>query len=270
MSQHDLASLILAKLESKRLSIARQWQHPEGTTTRHFVIDDFLPPAVTTEIYEAFPKNGEGFFNRESFREKKRTSANLCQYAPILSDVTYAFQAPVVVQSVSDIVGFTQIEPDPSLYAGGLSMMFKGDFLNPHIDNSHGAQRDKYRRLNLLLYVTPGWALEDGGNFELWDESRSTPKTITSKFNRLVVMETNKTSWHSVSPVVKDSARACVSNYYFSEVSPDDTEYFHVTSFDGRPGESVKHLLGVADNALRNAVSKAFKTGRGKDLVNKA
>ncbi len=27
------------------------------------------------------------------------------------------------------------------LYAGGLSMMFEGDFLNPHIDNSHDAGR---------------------------------------------------------------------------------------------------------------------------------
>ncbi|EGH74806.1 hypothetical protein PSYAR_30109, partial [Pseudomonas syringae pv. aceris str. M302273] len=40
-------------------------------------------------------------------------------------------------------------------------------------------------------------------------------KTIVSAFNRLVVMETNKDSWHSVSAVSVSTARCCVSNYYF-------------------------------------------------------
>jgi hypothetical protein len=117
--------------------------------------------------------------------------------------------------------------------------------------------------------VTPGWVLENGGNFELWDESRKTPKAVVSQFNRLVVMETNKTSWHSVSPVVFDGARCCVSNYFFSKISPDETDYFHVTSFTGRPEEPMKRAFGVLDNALRNTVSKTLKVGRGKDQVNK-
>ena len=32
-------------------------------------------------------------------------------------------------------------------------------------------------------------------------------------------METNKTSWHSVDPVMSEVRRCCVSNYYFSEHS---------------------------------------------------
>lgn len=115
-------------------------------------------------------------------------------------------------------MGFKKIEPDPKLYAGGLSMMFSGDFLNPHIDNSHDGDRHRYRRLNLLYYVSPGWNLRNGGNLELWDEARIKPKTLVALENRLVVMETNKISWHSVSKVEIDRPRCCVSNYYFSEV----------------------------------------------------
>ena len=37
--------------------------------------------------------------------------------------------------------------------------MFEGDFLNPHVDNSHDANREKYRRLNLLFYVSPDWKM---------------------------------------------------------------------------------------------------------------
>ena len=267
--KNTFVTLLVNKLNENRDSIQQQWQHPEGTTTRHFVIDNLLPPDLCNSIYQAFPKNGDGFFNRESFREKKRTSANLDAYDQILADITYAFQDSQIVDMVSDIVGLTKIEPDPKLYAGGLSMMFEGDYLNPHIDNSHDANRERYRRLNLLYYVSPDWALENGGNFELWNEDRTVPKTLTSHFNRLVVMETNKLSWHSVSPVKANRPRCCVSNYYFSAISPDESDYFHVTSFSGRPEEKLKRLIGVFDNRLRNFVSKTLKIGRGKHLVNK-
>jgi Rps23 Pro-64 3,4-dihydroxylase Tpa1-like proline 4-hydroxylase len=271
MSNKDyLVNLLEHKLKERDESIRQQWLNPQSTTTRHFVVDELLPAEIAKNIYEAFPRSGNGFFDKESFREKKRTSANLDAYDPILSDITYAFQETIIVDLVSSLVGFRQIEPDPLLYAGGLSMMFEGDFLNPHIDNSHDVKRQRYRRLNLLYYVSPDWSLENGGNFELWDEQRSVPKTLTSYFNRLVVMETNKTSWHSVSPVKTRGPRCCVSNYYFSAKSPDETEYFHVTSFSGRPGENMKRAVGVLDNAVRNVVSKTLKVGRGKQRVRKS
>jgi Rps23 Pro-64 3,4-dihydroxylase Tpa1-like proline 4-hydroxylase len=270
MSNKDhFVNLIERKLKEREDSIRQQWLNPQSTTTRHFVVDELLPEDVARSIYDAFPRNGEGFFNRDSFREKKRTSANLDAYDPVLADITYAFQERKIVDLISALIGFRQIEPDPLLYAGGLSMMFEGDFLNPHIDNSHDVKRQRYRRLNLLYYVSPDWSLENGGNFELWDEQRQVPKTLTSCFNRLVAMETNKTSWHSVSPVKVHGPRCCVSNYYFSAISPDETEYFHVTSFSGRPGEQIKRTLGLVDNAVRNVVSKTLKLGRGRQLVKK-
>lgn len=161
------------------------------------------------------------------------------------------------------------LEPDPKLYARGLSMMSKNDYLNPHIDNSHDRRRQKYRRLNLLYYVSPNWRLEYGGNFELWDKNVKKPTTIISKQNRLIVMETNKTSWHSVSKVNTDRPRCCVSNYYFSKESPDQTEYFHVTSFSGRPEQPFKRAFGLIDNKLRNFFSKTLKVGRGKNRINR-
>ena len=148
-------------------------------------------------------------------------------------------------------------------------MMFEGDFLNPHVDNSHDANREKYRRLNLLFYVSPDWKLENGGNFELWDNKVESPKSIISKFNRLVVMETNKQSFHSVSPVLTSHPRCCISNYYFQQESQYGEEYFHVTSFTGRPNEVGKRVFGKIDNLARNIISKNLKIGRGKNQMNK-
>lgn len=256
-------------INDRKADILRQWNNPIGTKTRHFFIDNLLPEEDVNKIYNAFPKNGEGFFDRESFREKKRTSADLKQYDSVLADITYAFQESSVVQLIAGILGFERVEPDPKLYAGGLSMMFPGDYLNPHIDNSHDGDRQQYRRLNLLFYVSPNWAEENGGNFELWNEDRTSPHTIVAHQNRLVVMETNKDSWHSVSAVKVDRPRCCVSNYYFSEISPDGSNYFHVTSFMGRPEQPLRRLLGVVDNGVRNIISKTLKVGRGKHLINK-
>ena len=128
-----------------------------------------------------------------------------------------------------------------------------GHFWNSHIDNLHNANRKKYRKLNLLYYVIPETQESDGGNFELWDKKVINPLKIPSKFNRLVVMETTKHSWHSVDHICSNIKRCCVSNYFFSNNSPKNYEYYHVTSFLGRPDERLKSVYGVLDNFLRNA-----------------
>lgn len=266
MDVNKITELIVARLEGCREDILRQWCNPQGTHTRHFVIEGLLPEEIARAIYAAFPRNADGFLDQQSFREKKKTLANLDDQPQILRDITYAMQSVEVVDKVAELLGMAHLAPDPSLYAGGLSMMLKGNFLNPHIDNSHDGGRGLYRRLNLLYYVTPDWALENGGNFELWDSKVKKQKTIVSKFNRLVVMDTNRDSWHSVSKVVVENPRCCVSNYYFSKISPDDDDYFHVTSFSGRPDETSKRLIGVVDNYLRNTISKVLQVRRGKSL----
>jgi Rps23 Pro-64 3,4-dihydroxylase Tpa1-like proline 4-hydroxylase len=227
------------------------------------VIDNLLPASIATSIYDAFPKDMHAFRRFDSFRERKSTSKDMDRFPAILSDVTFAIQDARVLQRIEAITGIRDQQPDPKLYAGGLSMMFMNDFLNPHIDNSHDSERQCYRVLNLLYYVTPDWELEHGGNLELWDRVVRRNVTIVSKFNRLVVMETNKTSWHSVSPVRQAGPRCCVSNYYFSRQSPYGHDYFHVTSFQARPEQKALRCVSAVDNFLRSTVRRLFPSGIG-------
>lgn len=147
--------------------------------------------------------------------------------------------------------------------------MYMGDFLNPHIDNSHNFDRTRYRRLNLLYYVTPEWKEEFGGCLELWDPHVSITDTIASRFNRLVVMETNDLSYHSVSRVVAPGSRCCVSNYFFSSNSPNGENYYHVTSFTGRPGQFFFRSISTLDNTVRNLFAKSKGVSRGKKNMRK-
>jgi Rps23 Pro-64 3,4-dihydroxylase Tpa1-like proline 4-hydroxylase len=270
MATHDetttLGRLICERLSADTSRLAEQWRHPIHTHTRHFVIDDLLPAEVATRIHMAFPRDRAVWFQRETFRERKKTFAKLDRIDPLIGHITDAFHLEDVLRLVKDVTGIDGLEGDPELYAGGISMMGQGDFLNPHIDNSHDARRGRYRRLNLLYYVSPAWELDNGGNLELWDMRVRKPHVIHSKFNRLVVMETNRFSWHSVSPIVVDRDRCCVSNYYFSACSPEQRPYYHVTSFLGRPDQTGLRVLGRIDNFLRQAVAVLTGQSRGKSL----
>ena len=267
-NQKKLVIEIKKKLIAEKSQLISDWLNPTNTNTKHFIVDNLIPEEWCNEIFKVFPKNSSGFFDKNTFREKKKTSAKLSNYDQKISNISYALQNQEIISLIEAITNIKDLEPDPTLYAGGLSMMCKGDFLNPHIDNSHDIRREKYRRLNLLYYVSPDWRMEYGANFELWNENKTRPKTIVSKFNRLVVMETTKYSWHSVSKNNIQKPRCCVSSYYFSKQSPDYNNYFHVTSFTGRPNEKIKRIIGPLDNLLRNTFSSLFKIGRGKKEIN--
>lgn len=255
----DLVSLIAHRLTN--CNIRGQWA---GGGTRYAVIDDLLPDEIARAIYEGFPNDGAGFDVRKTFRESKRTTYDLDRF-PVLKTAAYALQDKSIVDLIGRAISVPDLEADPSLYAGGPSIMLQGDFLNPHIDNSHDATKRRYRRLNLLYYVTPNWRIEDGGNLELWDTSVRKAVSIPALFNRLVLMETSRTSWHSVSPIIADCERCCVSSYYFSESSPDGSDYYHVTSFNGRPGQTMNRFIAPIDNASRVLARQIFDLRRRSD-----
>jgi hypothetical protein len=139
--------------------------------------------------------------------------------------------------------------------------MERGHFLNPHIDNSHDGERQNYRVLNLLYYITPDWPPENGGNLELWDEKVRERVEIPSLFNRLVLMATNDKSFHSVNEVKAVTPRRCISNYYFSPHSPNGYETFHVTYFMARPEQKLRRLVTKVDSDIRTFARRFMKGG---------
>jgi len=259
MDRKQLADIIVARLESESRRLREEYE--VSGVVRHFIVDNLLPDDVARQIRAAFP-SGESMKIKRSLRELKFIAAQMNQYDSLLEEAIYAFQDARIVELVGEITGLKGLEPDEQLYAGGISMMVKGHFLNPHVDNSHDKARERYRVLNLLYYVSPDWCLANGGNLELWPSGpKGSQITIESRFNRLAVMITHETSWHSVSQVQVDQSRCCVSNYYFSNLSPDKQDYFHVTSFRGRPEQRVRDLILRADIALRTGLRKIFPKG---------
>lgn len=256
LSREAMAECIADRIEQSEADLARQWR--ESSPVNHFVLDDLLPAPWAESIRRAFP-SAQSMFLKRSLRELKCVAAQMNQYDPLLEHAIYAFQAPRIVSAIERITGLPALEPDELLYAGGISLMAPGHFLNPHIDNSHDRFRRRYRILNLLYYVSPQWPEDRGGNLELWPTGVRGPRTtIVSKFNRLVVMITHRGSWHSVSRNLTAADRCCVSNYFFSENSIGGTDYYHVTEFRGRPEQPFRDMALRADNWLRTVIRTKF------------
>lgn len=256
----QLADYILKSLSDNEEQLKNQFQN-DISSIRSFYLDDLLPEEITNQIHQVFPKPEQMVLKR-SIREDKYVAAQMNLYNPLLEEIIFAFQDERIVEKVGEICGIDNPIPDENLYAGGISMMGNGQFLNPHLDNPHDKDRNLWRVLNLLFYVTPNWEEEYGGNLELWPDGMNNKQiTIHSKFNRLAVMETHNDSLHSVSPVVFEGYRCCVSNYYFSDKPMRKEDTFHVTSFRGRPENKITDLVLRFDAKLRMMVRKIFKKG---------
>ncbi len=260
MNRKEIAQLIFEKINENKANLKADFLLTKNAIG-YFFIDDLLPNELVVKIHEVFPKPSEMVL-KKTIREDKYVAAQMNYYHPLLEEIIFAFQDKKIVDLIGEICEIKEAIPDEYLYAGGLSMMGNKQFLNPHLDNSHDKDRERWRVLNLLYYVTPDWNEEYGGNLELWPNGLKEPQiTIHSKYNRLAVMATHNSSLHSVSPVNYDGFRCCVSNYYFSKTPLLSSDTFHVTSFRGRPEQKVTDAILQLDSWLRMTIRKFFKKG---------
>ena len=249
-----VATFIADRLRAVLPDARAQWN--DGQPIRSAIIDDLLPDWLTHQVSAAFPPLNT-MMAKSTLRERKHVAAQMDRHHPLLEEIVFDFQDSRILALVADITGLKGMEPDAELYAGGISAMAKGAYLRPHLDNSHHVDRERYRVLNLLFYTTADWQEDHGGSLQLWDEGPcGHARTIWSRFNRLVLMATDRHSWHSVNEVVGDGIRQCVSNYYFSKIPPEEQPYFHATSFRAEHGKGLSDLVMRVDNGLRTTILK--------------
>lgn len=269
MERTSYATLIAARMRGESSRLRTEFSLPDRIASTY--VDNLLPPHEVMQAYAEFPDSSQMRY-QNTIREKKYTLARLDPF-PTIKEMLFAFHEEPVLAELRAITGLKTILTDPSLYAGGISRMEHTGFLQPHLDSSHDPER-RYRVLNLLYYITPGWTHESGGNFELWDKGpKDKPREIVSAFNRLLIMATHDSSWHSVTEVKELSLpRLCISNYYFSP-EPLQHPYNHVTYFVGRPEQKAWNALLRVDAQFRQVrmkVVQALRLGKIKRRIKAA
>lgn len=260
-STEEISKFIVLKLIENEAALKMQYENSVNQIG-YFYIDNLLPKDLVLALHACFP-DSKSMILKQSLREDKYIAVQMNQYDLLLEKVIYAFQDEKVVAKIGEICHIQDLHPDENLYAGGLSLMEHKQFLNPHLDNSHDKDVNKWRVLNLLYYVNPNWESSFGGNLELWPNGLQEKQiTLDSKCNRLIVMATHQDSWHSVSPIVNEKfKRQCVSNYYFSNFPLKNTDTFHVTTFRGRPDQPIINQILKIDSFLRSKIRNFFKKG---------
>ncbi|VEH35271.1 2OG-Fe(II) oxygenase [Legionella sainthelensi] len=213
--RNELTDLILKRLNETKEHLKQQFflEH-HIKVARHFVLDNLLPTELAESIYASFPQSNDMRSLSISGKLKLKYS-HLRDVPSILQDINFAMQDPKIVAVIEDITEIKNQIPDPSPYAGGISTLLKGYYINPHLDLSHDVDSKYYRTVNVLYYVSPNWQVEYGGNYELWDCAIKNRIVVPNFFNRMLVMETNRSSWHAVNTVTSDEPRCCVFNYFF-------------------------------------------------------
>lgn len=264
LSTNEIAELIYDKISADKTNFKNTYQETKDHIG-YFYIDNILPEYIAKKCFDVFPKKSE-MRVLKSIREYKFVSAQMDKHNTFLEQIIYAFQDPRIVKLIGEICEIDNLFADEFLYAGGISLMDEGNFLHPHLDNSHDVDRERWRVLNLLYYITPNWETENGGHLELWPNGpKKKPIVLESKYNRLIVMATHCKSWHSVNKVRVDNKRCCISNYYFSDMPLKESDNFHVTKFRGRPEDLFTNIILGLDSNLRMLVRRIFKKGIRKN-----
>jgi Rps23 Pro-64 3,4-dihydroxylase Tpa1-like proline 4-hydroxylase len=277
MDRKLIGSLLVKRFEELGiLNLAREYKN--SGNLKYLVIDKLLPASLAESLYNSFPTDNQlRLLNGP--QERKYIGLEFTDKQSILEECLYSFQEPCVIEAISCICGIQDLEGDPELYAGGISSMSNSCFLNPHIDNSHDRLKLRYRRLNLLYYISKDWQPHNGGQLLLYPDGISRkPIEIDSIYNRLVIMKTDKQSFHGVKKVTSSmERRLTISNYYFSKTSPTGSKYYHSTSFRGFKGEKGKDLVLRISSSLRtmiksasgNVIGKIINTGHYRPSIEK-
>jgi hypothetical protein len=178
------------------------------------VIDDFLPNAE--EVAAEFPSfESDVWHEYNNPIEIKKTCNNWNHFGPETYRTFTKLLSPEFAQQFGDV------RPDFGLHGGGLHSHARGGKLNVHLDYDIHPKLELQRYLNLIVYLTPGWKPEWGGELGFWDDPETFTESVWCKFNRAVIFET-KGQWHGLpNPLTcpEGITRNSIAVYYL--VEPD-------------------------------------------------
>ncbi|MET0182613.1 MAG: 2OG-Fe(II) oxygenase [Caulobacterales bacterium] len=250
----DIAAQIANRLSRDIDDLTAAFGPPDPHRVRWCAIDDVLPESFAEEAFHDLPALPE-MVRRADDKERKYVTANIDKLNETVRRLVIALNSPKIANVVARIMGKRELQTDTLLYNGGVTVMAPGDFMRPHLDNSHDFNRSRRREVVLLFYISPHWEDRYGGALSVWPNARKNgPTPIAFRPNRLVIMETTDDSWHSVDPIIGPMPRANVIAYYYA--SPADKSPVRLTHFAAWPNEPIRNALFQAEFHMRNFVAR--------------
>lgn len=228
--------------------------YSRGHPFPHIVIDNFLPETHAQFLSDRFPGTESqvwlDYRNRPLHQYGKLGPGNSSRFDyldPAFRLALTEFNNSNFLTYLEALTGIPKLIPDPYFKGGGIHQIITGGILDVHTDFNHYEQLDLYRRLNVLIYLTEKWQESFGGELELWDrapaEQGAPARSIGPVFNRFVVFETNKTTYHGHPKPWRGPAEICrrsIALYYYTAQPAPGVIYDKRTDFQGVAKHEVK------------------------------
>lgn len=203
----------------------------------HILLKDFLDPAVAARMARQFPQPGSDAWTQYKHANENKLGMPKRELFPeTIGAVVDELNSPDFVAWISALTGIPNLMADPMLEGGGLHQSGPGGYLNVHTDFSmHHFHTNWHRRVNLILYLNPGWREEWGGALELWEPKMARcGAKYPPLFNHALIFNTDERSLHGFPDPLAcppGESRKSVALYYYTvdtgrKSSPHSTDYF--------------------------------------------
>jgi hypothetical protein len=228
-------------------ALARRYR--DNSPFPHIHLTNFLDPEIAGAMVEEFPApNTAAWTQYKHHNENKLGLAKRALFPRHIGEVTDELNSPEFVNWLSTLTGIPGLVSDPSLEGGGLHQSGRGGFLNVHTDfSNHHYHKNWRRRVNLILYLNPGWQEGWGGAIEFWERSmRRCAAKYPPMFNHAVIFTTDERSLHGFAEPLRcpeGVSRKSLALYYYT-VEQDSKVSSRSTNYHARPGD------GLIESAL--------------------
>lgn len=213
----------------------------------HVVLDDFLPKEYADSVLDHYPGPDSEIWldwtQRDTVHQPKKLgighASRMTDVSPYVLTVLQAFNSYPFLNFLEKLTGIEKLLSDPYFHGGGLHQILSGGKLAIHTDFNDLKRLDLYRRLNVLLYLNKNWKDEYNGQLELWSQDmQRCERTVAPVFNRLVVFNTNKRSFHGHPKPLNTPphiTRKSLAFYYYTAQPAADQHYDHHTDWQEVP-----------------------------------
>lgn len=177
----------------------------------HLVADGLFQSNLLENVLAEFPSPdapGWKAFANSTERKMEGSNPRMWGVATTLILHQMALQAPGLAKA------FGTPPLTMETIGGGYHLIEPGGYLAMHADFSRSPATNKYRWLNMLVYLNHDWD-EEGGQLQLWDDDGPAVK-VAPEFNRTVVFRTSGSSWHG-HPVPNVRPRRSIAAYFYAD-----------------------------------------------------
>lgn len=241
--ENDTALFPYSKWSAQLAALSRRYQ--QNNPVPHLFLPDFLDADLAQTLAEEFPApTTEEWIHYQHQNENKLGMTKRELFPPALGEVADELNSPEFVSWLSDLTGIRNLLPDPLLEGGGLHQSGPGGFLNVHSDFSHHHYHKHWRRrVNLILYLNPGWQETWGGAIELWDkEMKRCVAKLPPLLNHALIFNTSAVSFHGFPEPLRcppGNSRKSLAFYYYTE-DPELKTHPRSTNYRARPEDGLR------------------------------